>query len=42
MKKGMLLKILRGVKEGYIGPEEFLSENVYRYYAGEGCVRIVR
>lgn len=42
MKKGTLLKILHGVQEGYIVPEEFLSDNVYRYHAGEGCVRIVR
>ncbi len=42
MKEGLLLKILHGVKEGCIVPEEFLSDNVYCYHAGEGCVRIVR
>ena len=37
-----LLEMVHEVNAGYVAPEEFLSDNVYRYHAGDGCVRMVR
>ena len=37
-----LLEMVHGVNAGYVAPEEFLSDSVYCYHAGDGCVRAVR
>lgn len=37
-----LLEMVHEVNAGYVAPEEFLSDNVYRYHAEDGCVRAVR
>lgn len=42
VEEGELLEIVHRVNAGHVAPEEFLSDNVYRYHAGDGCVRAVR
>lgn len=36
-----LLEMVHEINAGYVAPEEFLSDSVYRYHAGDGCIRIV-
>lgn len=41
MEEKGLLGMVHTVNAGYVAPEEFLSDNVYRYHAEKGCVRVV-
>lgn len=36
-----VLEIVRGINAECVSPEEILSDNIYRYYAKDGCIKMI-